>query len=304
MKVHRIALFGEVLADIFPSETVLGGAPYNVTRHLRALQQQPLLISKVGRDNLKKRLFEELSQLDINTLGIQLDAVYPTGQVTVHMKGGDHRFDICPNQAYDYIESNEALQVAQTYQPDIIYFGTLAQRNHTSSTALEALLTDASCTKFLDLNLRAPWYNRETIERALRHANIVKMNDDELTTLAQLFGCESMLVESFGLHLIKTYHLTTLYVTSGEAGAWALSQSGKRSQVNGHVLGSSFVDTVGAGDAFSAVAVLGYLYDWTVEKTLESANTLAAELCKNRGAVPKNQTCYLTLINNYMSKNS
>ncbi len=296
-----IVLFGEVLADIFPDKTVMGGAPYNVTRHLRALQQNPTLISRAGHDSLKDTLLQELATLDINTTGIQFDKTKPTGQVTVNMSAGHHQFDILADQAYDYIALSPSTTVLAHQKPDIIYFGTLAQRNPVSSNTLKTLLAQTSCTTFLDLNLRAPWYNKTTIAQSLLAANIVKMNDEELALLSTLFELNFTQHQAIANYLIQAFNITTLYVTCGKAGAWAYTQSGQQLQVAGKALDGSLVDTVGAGDAFSAVCLVGHLHDWPLKKTLDAANSLATDLCKVRGAAPKTNHCYSALIRQYMT---
>ncbi len=294
--MYRIALFGEVLADIFPNETILGGAPYNVTRHLRALQQHPMLISRVGRDSLQEKLFQELSKLHIDTSGIQFDDHKPSGQVTVNIQNNHHHFDIRADQAYDYIDLNAASKAIEHHQPDVIYFGTLALRHAVSKSTLSALLEKTNCTTFLDINLRAPWYNQATIEQALLAADIVKINDDELATIAALLKLKHKEPQAIAKHLIETFNIVTLYVTTGESGAWAYTQAHGTHQTKGHKLGEALVDTVGAGDAFSAVCLLGHLSDWPIEKTLEKANRLAADVCQFRGAAPEDNTCYDTCL--------
>ncbi|MEE9331709.1 MAG: PfkB family carbohydrate kinase [Methylophilaceae bacterium] len=294
--MYHIALFGEVLADIFPDQIALGGAPYNATRHLRAFQQHPVLISKVGSDALKEQLLTELSRWGIDQSGIQFDAVHPTGQVTVHIENAAHHFKIHPNQAYDYIETYEATQVTTSINPSLIYFGTLAQRNDVSNSTLNRLLKNSSCPRFLDINLRAPWYNKAIIEYSLLNANIVKVSEEELQIVAQLFECRTNNSEDYALFLISKFDLTTLFVTCGENGAWALSSTGEESKVYGQNLESTLVDTVGAGDAFSAISILGTLYNWTIEETLNQANAFAAEICKIRGATPETDDLYMPFI--------
>lgn len=297
--MHHIALFGEVLADCFPGQTILGGAPYNVTRHLRAFLEQPVLISRTGNDRLRTQLFDELSQLTIDASGIQLDNTYPTGQVIVHIKSDVHHFDIQPNQAYDYINAHEALRVISSASPSILYFGTLAQRNMVSSTALNNIFNNTPIPRFLDINLRAPWYNKVVIEHALTHADIVKVNEDELSIIATLFKSKALEMQHFALQLIERFNLSMLYVTCGERGAWVLSKAGEKSQVNGLAIGSDLVDTVGAGDAFSAVTILGILHNWSIKATLDKANTFASAICQIRGAAPATTDFYLPYINSW-----
>ena len=289
-----IAIFGEVLADIFPNATVLGGAPCNVARHLRAFQQHPLLISRVGNDALKEALFSELIKRDINPSGIQLDPVYPTGQVTVQMESGTHHFEIKPDQAYDHIHPHTLAT-----QPDIAYFGTLAQRSNESSLALDVFLNDAKCPRFLDVNLRSPWYNKNTIQHALSRAEIVKTNEEELKIICDLFEPACSNDKDRALFLLKKFNLQHLFVTCGEHGAWVLSDNGEERKAEGQALNAALIDTVGAGDAFSAVCMVGFLHGWSIQTMLARANTFASTLCTIQGAAPDSSDFYLPYIESW-----
>jgi fructokinase len=294
-----IAIFGEVLADVFPDATVLGGAPYNVARHLRAFQQHPVLISRVGNDTLKEKLFEELIALDIDQSGIQLDSVYPTGRVTVHMENGSHRFEIEPDQAYDHIHTGMAHLTTLATQPDLAYFGTLAQRGIKSRLALDTFLSGAKCPRFLDINLRAPWYNKHMIRRSLLRTEIVKINEDELRIVCDLFESNLHHDKDRALFLMKKFDLKHLFVTCGESGAWALSSNGEETKVEVQPLAASLVDTVGAGDAFATICILGLLHDWSMEEILIRASTFASAVCTIRGAAPESRDFYLPYIESW-----
>ena len=294
-----IAIFGEVLADIFPDATVLGGAPYNVARHLRAFQQRPILISRVGNDALKEKLFEELTSLDIDQSGIQLDSVYPTGQVTVHMDNGNHRFEIEPDQAYDHIHSGMAHLMTLATQPDLAYFGTLAQRGIASRLALDTFLSGAKCPRFLDINLRAPWYNKHMIRRSLLRTEIVKINEDELKIICDMFASHHNNDKDRALFLIKKFDLKLLFVTCGEDGAWTLCNTGVETKITAPPLEAALVDTVGAGDAFAAICILGLLHQWSMEDMLTRAGIFASAICTIRGAAPKTNDFYLPFIKSW-----
>lgn len=295
--MSSIVLFGEVLADIFPDKTVLGGAPYNVARHLRALQQHPTLITRVGNDVLKDQLLADMSRRDMAATGVQLDQTHPTGQVTVHIENNAHRFEICSGQAYDYIDAESAANVSFAAQPSIIYFGSLIQRNSTSQTALAKCLNSTSCTRFLDINLRAPWYDKATVHSALQNANIVKVSEEELAVIVQLLELESHTATKHALSLTQTYQLTALFVTCGEHGAWTVLPSGEKLETKNQTLGTKeVVDTVGAGDAFSAICILGYLHHWPLTLTLERANDFAIASCQIRGAASESNDFYLPFL--------
>lgn len=289
---YTIAIFGEVLADIFPDGTVLGGAPYNVARHLRAFEQHPVLITRAGNDALKDQFLAELTRLDMDNAGIQIDPIYPTGQVIVHMENGTHRFEIRPDQAYDHIHSGMTHLTTLATQPDLAYFGTLAQRNIESRLALDTFLSDAKCPRFLDINLRKPWYNKHMIRRSLLRTEIIKLNEEELGIISNMFDSKSNSNKDLALFLMNKFELSQIFVTCGADGAWALSKDEVITKVEGHDLASELVDTVGAGDAFAAVCILGILRDWPIDTMLMRANTFATALCKIRGAAPETRDFY------------
>jgi fructokinase len=294
-----IAIFGEVLADIFPDDTVLGGAPYNVARHIRAFQHKPVVISRVGNDVLKDELMCELDRLDIDASGIQLDPIFPTGQVLVHIENGAHRFEIKPKQAYDHIHAGMTHLTTLATKPDLAYFGTLAQRNVESRLALDTFLSDAKCQRFLDINLRAPWYDKHMIRRSLLRTEIVKINEDELRIVTKMFDKSLSNDTNRAAYLMSKFNLKYLFVTCGENGAWSLNAKGDRTEVKTPPLEKPLVDTVGAGDAFAAICILGLLYAWPMELMLTRAAKFASALCTIRGAAPENIDFYTPYIENW-----
>jgi len=180
-----VALFGEVLADRFPDRSVLGGAPFNVARHLRAFGLHPVLITRTGNDELREELLASMARFEMDTLGVQCDPAHPTGQVMVRMEQGGHRFEIPPDQAYDFIHAGVTRLVALSTQPELIYFGTLAQRHKISRQALNSLFRSVGAPRLLDVNLREPWYDAQTLKRSLLRADLVKINHEELASIAR-----------------------------------------------------------------------------------------------------------------------
>lgn len=286
-----VALFGEVLVDVFPDRKVMGGAPFNVARHLQAFGLHPVLITRTGNDEMREQLLAAMQRYGMDARGVQCDTAYPSGQVSVHMNGNQHRFEILPEQAYDYIHAGLTHMVALAVQPQLIYFGTLAQRSMTSRQALTALIRTGKAPRLLDINLRKPWYDLRTIERSLLRADIVKMNDDELSEVAASLCLPGKSPEEQGAALIRKFRLQQLLVTCGAQGAWQLDKDGgtARAESQGQL---QIVDTVGAGDGFAAVLILGTLRNWPIGLTLSRANAFAAALCGIRGATPNDENFY------------
>lgn len=216
--------------------------------------------------------------------GIQSDAEHPTGQVAVMIENDGHRFDILPNQAYDHICADAAQQTLADFPPQLAYFGTLALRSEKSRAAAARFLQHCNCPVFLDINLRAPWYDAATLETALAAADFVKLNDEELAVVAGMFGLENLPPRDQALRLQQRFGLQQVLVTCGEHGSWLLDENQRIWEAAPAELAEPVVDTVGAGDAFAAVFMLGLLKRWDTATTLKHASKVAAALCRVRGA--------------------
>jgi len=288
-----VVFYGEVLADIFPDHSVLGGAPFNVARHLKAFGGNPILISRLGHDELSEEVLRAMLQNGMDTVGIQRDNSHPTGQVKVHMEDGTHRFEILPTQAYDFINPATARMNVLSSHPVLIYFGTLAQRNLTSKDALSSLLGSTDAVRFLDINLRPPWYDEKILRQSLGYADILKLNIDELEVMVKMFGLSAGAVQDSALQLIALFDLEQVLITCGDKGALLICKDGK--VIESYLKGSAFnfVDSVGAGDGFSTICILGALHGWTMHSILERANAFAAAICGIRGAIPENEKFYM-----------
>lgn len=287
-----VALFGEVLADIFPDHSVLGGAPFNVARHLRAFGMHPVLITRTGNDPIQKALLKEMNDWGLDISGVQCDPVYPTGQVQVLLENGSPRYDILPDQAYDHIHAGMAHMIAISSKPELAYFGTLAQRSMRSRLAMDKFLNDGKCPRFLDINLRSPWYNKHTIKRSLQRADFVKMNEEELEVISEYFKIKEQNSQQKALILADRFDIKQLLVTAGAAGGWLLNEQVLYLTEPAQML-HALVDTVGAGDAFTAVFIKGLLDDWDMQITLQRANQFASAICEIRGAAPQSLDFYI-----------
>jgi fructokinase len=283
----NVVLFGEVLADIFPDQSVLGGAPFNVARHLQAFDLHPVMISRTGNDSLRDELLHEMDRLGMDTIGIQCDQIYPTGQVKVHMENGSHRFTILPDQAYDHIHAGIAHMITMSIKPELVYFGTLAQRGMPSRLALDKFLSDSKCPHSFDINLRHPWYNKHNVRRSLMRSDIVKMNEEELEIVASYFKINAATPLLKAQALLDQFELKCLLVTCGEQGAWFINQQHETAHTGPATPTQQVVDTVGAGDAFAAVIIIGLLNDWAMPVAMQRASEFAAAICGIRGGAPK-----------------
>ena len=293
--MNAIVVFGEALVDDFLTEQVVGGAPFNVARHLAAFGQQALMVTRIGTDEAGLQVQREFDRFGMSRDGLQIDAVEPTGRVVVERSECAHRFNILPDQAYDHIAPH-----ALAATPSLIYFGTLVQRSATSRAALHQLLGASGACRYLDLNVREGQVSERCVYKSLHEADIVKVNEDELQDLFSWYNhvrhdtgdMESSAVRTACAALIRFFALETLIVTLGPRGAVCFQKDGQFAASTATTPPSILVDTVGAGDAFSAVFLLGRERGWPLQLALTRANEFAGAICGVAGAVPNDLAFY------------
>lgn len=288
-------LFGELLADRFPDGEVAGGAPFNVAAHLAALRDEtegaPLLVSRIGQDTRGEFLLARLREVGLRSDAVQRDAVHPSGCVEVSLEQGTHAFDIGANQAWDFIAAAPALHSLAGHEPRWFYFGTLAQRG-LSREALRSLLRSSAARGFLDVNLREAAVSPDLLEWSLAHAEVLKLNDDELQRITDTFGISDGVAQERAIRLMQRFGIECVIVTEGERGAWSLDAGARLVRSSPEPALTDFRDSVGAGDAFAAVCLLGMVRGWPEELLLQRANRFAREICRIRGAVPTGSSFY------------
>ncbi|MBT9567161.1 MAG: carbohydrate kinase [Thiobacillus sp.] len=282
--VETVLAFGETLVDQFRDRNVLGGAPFNVACHLAALGAHPVLVTRAGKDALGDELMQTMVERGLDLRGVQSDPSRPTGRVRVTETESGHVFDILTDQAYDHIHAGMARMAAMSAHPNLVYFGTLAQRSE-SQRALRDILTAVETCAFLDVNLRDPWVEPEVLLWSLQQAAVVKLNEDELTRICTLFSLGSLDPENSAAALLSSFDLQRIVITRGQAGAWTLDRAGRIVEVASQPV-ANLVDTVGAGDGFASIVMLGMLRDWSVEMQMARADAFARAICGIRGAVP------------------
>jgi fructokinase len=293
MNNNPISIFGEVLFDHFPDGScVLGGAPFNVAWHLQAFAQQPCFISRVGLDAMGDAVQTAMQDWQMDVSGLQRDRLHPTGIVQVSIEQGEPSYAIVPEQAYDFIAANEL----PTNNPDgLLYHGSLALRHEVSKRALAALKQQHRGKLFMDVNLREPWWHKADILALIDDADWVKLNHHELQALQP----ESADLEATMHRFLTAHKLEGLIVTRGEQGALAINAAGQSAQVT-PTQTVEVVDTVGAGDAFASVLMLGIHLDWPLQLTLERAQAFASALVGRRGATVQDIQFYQPFVQSWM----
>jgi fructokinase len=283
----RILSCGEVLWDLFPEGPRFGGAPANFACHAAILGAEVTMLSAVGDDARGKEAISILQGFGIDTSLLQQVADAPTGSVGVSVDGSRKpSFEIHAGSAWDSIGWTTALK-ERVAEVDALYFGTLGQRGEVSRGTIRQALSLAKASnvlRVLDVNLRKPFYDAALIRESIGQANVLKLSDDELGDVASACGFPiEAKPETTLLALLTRFELHQVVMTRGAEGALLVSAEGVLEQPG---IPTQVVDTVGAGDSFTAAFVLGLLQGEDYSTILRRACELASTICSQSGAVP------------------
>jgi len=280
----RVIGLGEVLWDLLPSGPQLGGAPANFACHAHQLGAQAQVITRIGNDDLGKRVLQLFGQMAIGPGTVQVDERLPTGTASVTLdRHGTAQFTINERVAWDALAlTGEALEAVRNAHA--VCFGTLAQRTPAAASVVQQLVaaTPRESLRIFDINLRQGFYSVETVERSLKAANVLKLNDHELTVLAQMFDLSGN-VNQLIVELAGRFDLQLVALTRAECGS-LLYQLGRWSEQPGR--NQKVVDSVGAGDSFTAALAMGLLHQFTLDDIHRIAADIAGYVCSCPGATP------------------
>jgi len=277
---------GEILWDMLPDGRKLGGAPANFAYHCHALGTNGSVVSCVGRDPLGSEILERIESLGLEKNYIAIDQEHPTGTVTVELdEKGKPEYVIHENVAWDFIPtSQDVLKLAG--RCDAVCFGSLCQRSPVSRSTVREFLkwTRDDCLRIFDINIRQQYYSKNVVSDMLELSNILKLNDEELPLVAQIFEMSGGENELLG-ELTEKFALELIALTKGAHGSRLYSR-GKDSLHPG-VPVENIADTVGAGDSFTAAIAIGWLLNRPLDDINEHANQVAGFVCSQKGATPR-----------------
>ena len=299
-KDRRPVIFGETLFDVFPDgQRRLGGAPFNVAWHLQGFGLRPVLVSRIGQDEPGEIVLMQMQQWGMDSQAVQLDPVRPTGSVNVTTDGHDSCYDILPTQAYDAISSGLVVDLLRDLPCSLLYCGTLAQRSAESAKTLQRLQLQLGLPVFVDLNLRPPWSDIAVVKRTLNAAAWLKLTDEELALQTGMPVNKESEIKEAATQLRLANDIEHVYVTRADKGACQVDAMGIQC-VRAHAV-EELVDTVGAGDAFAAICILGIMREWPAAVTLSRANNFAAQICAQPAATSMNKELYESLLDEWQN---
>jgi fructokinase len=274
---------GEMLWDIFPEGKRLGGAPTNFCCHCRQLGAEAIPVSAVGCDAFGREILAIVSDMGLPAEQVAVDPVHATGTVLVTLDKGKPAYEITRDVAWDHISMTPAL-AALAHHADAVCFGSLAQRGPISYATIHNVLgvMNPGALKIFDVNLRQTFHSAELLRRSLEHCNILKVSDEELPVLAELFALSGNVEEQLR-SLMKTFSLRLVAYTRGGQGSLLLGRDGVHDHPGFPV---EAINTVGAGDSFTAALCMGLLGQRSLSEINEQANRIAAFVCTQDGATP------------------
>jgi fructokinase len=285
---------GELLWDVYhDGRKVAGGAPFNFTCHCHNLGHRAVMVSAVGDDELGRELRARVRELGLTDDFIQTDPRHPTGTVRVTVDAaGQPSYEIVEDVAWDHIAWMPQLE-ALAGRCDAVCYGTLGQRHEVSGATIPKLLSASRfgdggyAHRVFDINLRQHFYDRDSMKWTLYRSHTVKVNAGELRTVADLFGWagdgEAELVRQ--LFQFSAAETRVVIVTDGEHGCRVYPERGD--VIVEPSVPAAVVDTVGAGDAFTAAMVCLTLEGKPLAECARFAIRYAAKVCESAGGTPR-----------------
>ena len=281
----KAIVYGEVIWDVYPDSSVIGGAPFNFSANLAHLEDEVYLITVVGQDDLGKAAVEEMNKHGIHTDFVQKNN-FQTGKCLVTLdNNGVPSYNVLTNTAYDNIELSDT--TIERLNGDVFYFNTLIQRNSVSKNTLEQILKRGSFTEiFCDINLRKDCFDKDSTDLCLKTATIVKISNEEGHFLEEM-GLIPITEKHFAQRVSEAYpNLKQVVYTLGKDGSevydrdsGALISSGRPAEVE-------VVSTVGAGDCFGATYMHRIMNGESISEALKKATERSNIVVANKEAVP------------------
>lgn len=288
---NTVVGLGEILWDVFPERKVLGGAPANFAYHASQFGFNGYAVSAIGNDLLGKEILKSLEEKELNYLIEQTD--FPTGIVKVQLDGrGIPTYEITENVAWDNIPFTTRLENLAK-NTTTVCFGSLAQRNEVSRATIHKFLDlmPADSLKVFDINLRLKYFSKDIITTSLNKASALKINDEEIVKIAEIFELKGT-DEELCQQLLDKYKLKFLILTKGTRGSYVFTPYEKSFLATPKV---TIADTVGAGDSFTAAFVASYLNGRSIAQSHQLAVEVSAYVCQQHGAMPRLADAHLEL---------
>jgi len=279
--------YGAVLWDIIDGREHIGGAPFNVAAHMAKLGCSSSIITRIGKDGRGEKTLAMMKSLGVDTSFVQTDPGHDTGTAEVTLTGlGVPAFNLLENAAYEFIDvNNQVIERIDKIKFDVLCFGTLEQKSPVSRNSLYRILESLQFKNvFYDVNIRLDFYPEEIIRKSFLHSTIVKLNEGEVKLISQLLYGRFLHEKEFVRRVTDEFSVDIICITKGKEGCSVYSGNTAASYPE-HVV--KVVDTVGAGDAFSAAFLTHYQKSGDPLESARLGNIMGAYVASQHGAIPE-----------------
>ena len=279
----KIIGIGEVVWDCLPDGKKLGGAPINFSFFAKESGADSYPISAIGNDDLGDDTLAELKKTGLDLSYISRND-YPTSKVLISLDAaGVPQYEIVENVAWDAMECTPAT-IELISDADAVCWGSLAQRSEKSRVAIGQMIDAApkSALRVFDINIRRHFYSKEIVEESLQKANVLKLNEDELPLIISLFSLPADFSVALA-EMIVRYSLKYVIFTQGAVCSSIYDATGEVSNIATPKV--EVVDTVGAGDSFTATFVVNILKGASIVEAHRKAVEVSAYACTQAGAI-------------------
>ncbi len=292
-----VTCLGELFIDLMPHPKVEGkwlyspspgGAPGNVAVGLARLGHKALMLSRVGDDAFGRLIVNALQTYGVDVSGIAFSREEKTALSVVTLgEDGDRAFMFYHDHPADLHIDPKTVTHREIVQAKILHIGVLPLSAAQSGAAQRKAMDIADASRLpisCDVNFRPDlWSDRSAMLAAGRfiisRSAIVKVSEEELLAL----GGTGTLDEK----VAALWHdkLELFSVSLGAQGAVLYSREGKHTCA---AFAVNAIDTTGAGDAYTAAVLSGYLKDGleqSLEELVKSACAAGALATTKKGAM-------------------
>lgn len=286
--MEKVLSYGAVLWDIIEDKKYLGGAPLNLAAHLRKLGLASYMYTALGADDYGNEALEKIREMDICDIYVQSDSEYPTGYSKVTLdEYKSAQYEFCEDASDKYIQITDGIYEQINHEHfHVLCYGTYCQKGKTSRASLKEIVRNCHFDLiFCDINIRDHKCDPKMLTDSLSYCNILKLNDDEIIFLAQKIYEKEMTEMELINKLQQDFAIQIVCVTKGADGCSIYEKANEPIDVKGKSVKA--IDTVGAGDAFSAAFLSGMLQGKSLRECGRWGNLLGGYVASQSGAIPE-----------------
>ncbi|MCQ2480963.1 MAG: PfkB family carbohydrate kinase [Clostridia bacterium] len=287
MSKCKILSFGEVLWDIYPDKSVIGGAPFNFSAHAVMQGADVDLISAVGKDELADKTLAEIKNKGVGCEYVHVSQ-YDTGYCSVTLDNGIPSYNLVSPVAYDDIKLTDTeIKDIINSNYNYLYVGTLALRNKASFNTFRNLAKAFNGKIICDVNLRQHYYSKELLDYLFNVASVIKISREELSAVTEALNLSAD-YDIFAKELSKTKsNIELIVLTLDKDGAVVFDL--RNSEIKSYYSQkpqSKVLSTVGAGDSFFGAFITSYFSGKSLSDCLNKAVNVSDYVVTRLEAIP------------------